>query len=1584
MRPRSEVDAPQHGIMREFLEKLNESRLNGYFACPRDIREHAGKEVAVSAGGYGYRQILELVQNGADAILEAHQNGSVNGQARIEVRLTDTHLYVANTGAPLSEPGLEALLSSDLSPKRGNEIGRFGLGFKSLLRLGGRIDLFTSANGSIRFDPEACRRKLLEMFGIADAPGLRLAWPLERSARIGDTELESLSWAETIVRAEIRALGLHDHLAEEIKAFPHEFLLFLDYPVELLLATSQKEETLLRVEHHGDVKVLHAGNERTTWRVFTRDVQVDAQEAVTDATIIHARTTIPLAWATPVDSKREEAGRFWAFFPTNTPTYLPGILNAPWKLNSDRNSLVRGEWNTFLMREAAGLFIEHLPSLSAPEDPGRHLDAFPRQLDRQDEDAVPMISAIWQALMESDVIPDATATLRSARKLLRPPSDDYSLAKQWQELAPALSKSKFVHSSCFERKRGSRLNALADRLRPKQPVPAEVLLARVHASRWFAHVASTDFVQAREVLFLAQSFQKSCSGQSWQEVMPTLSVIPTSGGELASAGEVIIVPDGAPAPEGRKAVHSSLESDPEAFTILSEIFQVGGLDDLTWKRILTESLPTCFYGDAEWERFWANLRLAPDAVAKRFITNKRTEIKVRVRSGTWRDSHEVLLPGEIIRKDDASACADILVDENAHATDGVFLSGLGVKDCPSLTENRRRFPELSEWLDHWREHYKKTCSSRPRLHYLNPKSLELPIATSFLTRISGSANARLTEKLLPFLEPCPATSTFGHDTSDEYPIIEVAHPLPWLILRFGTVFIGSKPATLKAYIHRISECESALAFLPELIPKISPASIRRLKSHMEPFCTPSQEEVQNLWLVCIEALTTPARVADGSLSQLWSAAAADDVIPNNLPTLSGAIPISAVLVTTSRDLAKRLRNETRLVVTLDEHALLLWQRQGARLLSELLSPEWDSSTGPDLLLRDAIPELDCVLTQEAIQNARCQPVNGLRLVVGECRDTIPCLMWEDRLLIDLTQFGALSRHDRFASLLDELALVGWLTVAKVEALSCISNTELETRRAAIAVAPDLPARLLLAIENRFEFLRAALGDLGNQPFVQDRTLRELAELVLAHHGPATLSHMRDALEKSGLQPPNRWNTAEARAFVTQIGFPKEFADASATRREPEEWVSGPIALPVLHDFQEEVLAGIKTLLESGEARRRAVVSLPTGGGKTRVTVESAVRLVLAPLGGRRSVIWIAQSDELCEQAVQAFRQVWVNLGAQSTDLRIVRLWGGNPNPTQQETDKPLVIVASIQTLNARMSGVSLDWLQHPGLVVVDECHHAITPSYTNLLRWLDAGARLSAATVRDEPPFLGLSATPFRMDDDESRRLAARFGNLWFPSDQAELHLRLRKQGVLAEVDTEALRSPSGLTEEEERQFDLHVDQPDGINFDRMLEALNQRLAGVEDRNQQILDCIEQSHNRSILLFANSIRHAGELSARLNLMGIPSAAVSGDTPRISRRYFLERFQKGDLRVLCNHSVLSTGFDAPRIDMLLITRTIFSPVRYMQIVGRGLRGEKNGGTPRCRIVTVLDNLGRFENRHPYHYCVGYFRALDHDARQAIET
>jgi superfamily II DNA or RNA helicase len=145
-----------------------------------------------------------------------------------------------------------------------------------------------------------------------------------------------------------------------------------------------------------------------------------------------------------------------------------------------------------------------------------------------------------------------------------------------------------------------------------------------------------------------------------------------------------------------------------------------------------------------------------------------------------------------------------------------------------------------------------------------------------------------------------------------------------------------------------------------------------------------------------------------------------------------------------------------------------------------------------------------------------------------------------------------------------------------------------------------------------------------------------------------------------------------------------------------------------------------------------------------------------------------------------------------------------------------------------------------------------------------------------------------------------------------------------------------------------------------------ERLGKNSKRNDAILSAIESTSEQSILIFATSVAHANRLAARLNLRGIQAAAVSGETDKSSRRWFIDRFRRGDIRVLCNHSALTTGFDAPATDLIVIARPIFSPSLYMQMVGRGLRGPANGGKQQCRILTIQDNLDQFTGMLAHRY------------------
>src|SRR4051812_41996681 len=110
--------------------------LETYRVDPRLIEEHANGERRITQGGYGDRQVYELVQNGADELL-ADPGGEIS------VVLTPTHLYCANQGAPITPQGVDTILRMGVSRKRGGQIGRFGVGVKSVLSVSDTPQFFS-------------------------------------------------------------------------------------------------------------------------------------------------------------------------------------------------------------------------------------------------------------------------------------------------------------------------------------------------------------------------------------------------------------------------------------------------------------------------------------------------------------------------------------------------------------------------------------------------------------------------------------------------------------------------------------------------------------------------------------------------------------------------------------------------------------------------------------------------------------------------------------------------------------------------------------------------------------------------------------------------------------------------------------------------------------------------------------------------------------------------------------------------------------------------------------------------------------------------------------------------------------------------------------------------------------------------------------------------------------------------------------------------------------------------------------------------------------------------------------------------
>jgi superfamily II DNA or RNA helicase len=497
-------------------------------------------------------------------------------------------------------------------------------------------------------------------------------------------------------------------------------------------------------------------------------------------------------------------------------------------------------------------------------------------------------------------------------------------------------------------------------------------------------------------------------------------------------------------------------------------------------------------------------------------------------------------------------------------------------------------------------------------------------------------------------------------------------------------------------------------------------------------------------------------------------------------------------------------------------------------------------------------------------------------------------------------------------------------------------------------APDSETRLLALLDAatlRRHIPAPVLHELETPGPLSDR---DVAGAALAVFGVQVLREYQGDLAARGLTMPTRWaGSPSARSFVEALGFSQEFAGFESTRLDPMLEVEGPVALAPLHEFQRKVADRIIEVL-ADSTPGRGLVSLPTGAGKTRVAVQALIEAIVSGRL-RGTVLWIAQSEELCEQAVQAWRQAWRVLGP-PTRLRISRLWGGTNNRVVPTHGQDHVVVATFQSLGGRIALDAYAWLRDPACVVIDEAHGAVTTAYTYILEQLGLKHNVTAR------PLIGLTATPFRGGDDqeETERLANRFHRVRldhgvFSAD--DQYAALQDLQVLARADhTELEGTTVHLSNAELAQLEV---------FKVLPKDAERRLGESATRNRTIVDSIKTlDHSWPVLVFATSVDHAFLLAALLSAAGVRAQAISGQTDVGARRHYIREFREGRIRVLTNYGVLTTGFDAPSIRALYVTRPVFSRGLYQQMLGRGLRGPLNGGKERCLIVNVNDNVSQY--------------------------
>lgn len=1508
-----------------FVQEQTRQCIEAYRARPVLIEQDAGIEISNVEGGYGRKQLHELVQNAADALLDS-------GGA-IAVILSDGILYAANEGNPLTEKGVETLLASHLSRKRDDEIGRYGLGFKSVLGITDMPEII-SRTVSIRFDREASEKICREINPATPfTPVLRIGFPFDPTteAETDPVLKELMSWATTVVRLPLKP-GV-DWLGEELLKFPPEFLLFAGHVHKLILRNDDSGKgAAWESERHGSRFLLRSQNDHAVWNVFTAS-HTPSDAAKADAGTISGRGSVEVTWAVP-EKGRSRQGAFWCNFPTNSRTTLTGIVNTAFKTNEDRHDILEGLYNREILAEVLPkLVAANLANLVDPDDPGSILEILPGR-GREDRSwADDLINEpLMKAVATSDSVPDVDGNLHTPSSLKLHPSFlvDFDSWKQRWDAVDGRPTDWVHHSVDRTPERRAKVERL---MKLTGEEPRDV-------GEWLHDLAaSAGIAGSQEAIKLAELVDRFAADYMADMRKAEFVMAADSTLQRPLSGQIFL-PESADESDGRFVKPEILEDD--AVRSALEALGIGRLDQKGRLRAQVAALAGKRPRRIDAEKLWQLTRGLPVIDAAKILRDGfgDGETPVITIAGEAAEVSQTLLPGVIVPSD-GTRDLTVTVDTRFHAPDLELLRKLG-----AVSEPQVGVPSENEsWYQEWRKAAVKAYARwvSDKGGKVQPAKVRVLEGRTFkgldmLGALSAEGKRAITQQVLSGdNQPWFVDST---SSDPEYRML-FKNPALWMIARDGVVetAFGLLP---------VSEALGHVEGIPDDLLPVAKTSTEKQKA-LGLKTSLGEED----WTALLKH---PWRYLDQrQLGELYGYAAVNSAPPPE----HLAVQIGVKKTTTYPDETYVTADESAyelaaavhptILVTTPEHADALVSRWGLLDAAELVNRTVLAAvSGEPARLQERFPGLRAVA--DSVPDVELTPCSDLSVEVTTAGSSGPVVT--DHLVLRDGEASVffrdhLSDDVLLAALNDELRL-GLNSDSRRKILEIGIRTEAKQLRAKVKkeLNPDKKLLMLAGVEA----LKNELP-LGALQLVERRKGRKLADTEVAAmarmaKGSGLVERLRPAIEDRGLELPTLSGGYQARAIIRELGLPEEFAGSRAQGREPRFEVLGPVTLPKLHPYQEKVVTKLLEVLQPG-GKNRGLVALPTGSGKTRVAVEALIRFVhqssTDPL-----MVWIAQSDELCEQAVEAWRYAWSAIAPAGEKLTVSRLWGAN-DATPVDDGAHLVVATDDKLASLSAKGQH-EWLTEADVVLVDEAHTSISPTYTKLFDWLKRGTR-----QRDR--FLvGLSATPYRGNNEaQTKMLVNRYdSNLLTDGVLGDDPYReLQAMGILARVRHQELEGMVLRPSKTARTTD-----PESIHFDDYRINLNE-VASDSHRNEEILNHLESlPPDMTALVFAASVPHAEILAAVLAGSGIPSASIAAYTPSRERRRLIERFRVGDIRVLTNYNVLSQGFDAPRVGAVYVTRPTFSPNRYQQMIGRGLRGPKNGGSEEVLIVNVRDNIEAF--------------------------
>lgn len=386
----------------------------------------------------------------------------------------------------------------------------------------------------------------------------------------------------------------------------------------------------------------------------------------------------------------------------------------------------------------------------------------------------------------------------------------------------------------------------------------------------------------------------------------------------------------------------------------------------------------------------------------------------------------------------------------------------------------------------------------------------------------------------------------------------------------------------------------------------------------------------------------------------------------------------------------------------------------------------------------------------------------------------------------------------------------------------------------------------------------------------------------------------------------------------------------------------PVAQVPLHDYQEKAVAELKKHFIDNDMTSGLLV-MPTGSGKSRTASYFLIREMISR---GYQILWIAHRHMLLDQAADCFYD-FAGLSKienpKIRDYRINCISGEHLSVKQVKDSKSEVIVASISSI-CRNKAHLKRILGRKVMIVVDEAHHTFAPTYQDIIKFV--------GKCRKETKLLGLTATPVRANEKDSKKLLGIYGNsIIYNVSMSELITK----GFLSDpkcisVDT-GKNFESQISEEEARQIRRYKELP---------ETLVSKIASSQVRNQIILK--EYLDNKEkygkTLIFAMNIVHCRFLCEELEKSGVKCGVVYSG--KDDNQAVISDFKENKIDVLVNVNIMTEGSDVPDIQTVFLTRPTQSEGLLMQMIGRGMRGKAAHGTETLNIVDFHDQWDTFRN------------------------